>query len=199
MDRDNLGFDFDAVMAAIEDRFLSSGPCAVIGDRPEKHTVDALMDEHRLQHGIPGLFEKYGVWLPAPRCSVWPCSAAGLTFAALEMRGYQSNALAEEDAALFEAVAARRSLREELRQELDALATRRREALFSRPLLTRAPRRPPLGLAQAVAQHLRSGGLSYRAIGELMGSTAEAARKRCKARDLRTVIPYVESEHRGAA
>jgi len=193
MDLGNLGFDFDAVIAAIEDGFLSTGICG--GGRPEKHAVDALMDEHRLQHGMPVLFERHGVWLPRPSCSIWPCSAAGFAFAALEMRGYESNALAEEDAALFGAVAARRSLREELRRELDATATRRREALFSRPLLTRAPRRPPLGLAQAVAQHLRSGGLSYATIGKLMGSTAEAARKRCKARDLRTVIPYVQSEH----
>jgi hypothetical protein len=195
MDLGNLGFEFDAVLAAIEDRFLSGLP----GDRPESHVVHALMDAHMLQHGVPVLLEKDGVLVPAPRCFVWPCPLAGLAFAAFELRWYKINASDLEEAALFERPAMRLPLRDEIRQAFLDMATRRREAVFSRPLQVPWSRRPPAALAQAVAQHLRSGALSYPAIGALMESTPGCAEKRCAAPDIRSVMPYVESEHRGAA
>jgi len=199
MDLGNLGFDYDAVLTAIEDRFLTTGLCAVIGDRPEKHVVHALMDEHMLMHGLPVLFEKDGVLVPAHRCSVWPCPAAGLAFAAFELRWYLINASDEEEAALFELAAARLPLVDDVREAFRAMATQRREALFSRPLEVAWSRRPPAVLAQAVAQHLESGGLSHPAIGGLMGCTFGCAAKRCTAPDFRSVMPYSEIEHCGAA
>jgi len=137
--------------------------------------------------------------VPADRCSVWPCPAAGLAFAAFELRWYEINASDQEEAALFELAAARLPLSEETRQDYRARATRRREALFSRPFQVPSSRRPPTALAQAVAQHLRSGAFSYPAIGALMGSTSACAEKRCAAPDIRSVMPYSELEDRGAA
>lgn len=195
MDLGNLGFDFDAVLAAIEGRFLSGLP----GDRPENYIVHALMDEHRLQHGLPVLFEKDGMLVPAPRCSVWPCSLAGLAFAAFELRWYKINASDLEEAALFEVAAARLPLRDEIRRAFRDMATLRREAVFSRPLQVPWSRRPPAALAQAVAQHLHHAGFSYSAIGTLMGCTSACAEKRCAAADIRSVMPYVESERRLAS
>ncbi|RYZ01660.1 MAG: hypothetical protein EOO73_34835 [Myxococcales bacterium] len=195
MDLGNLGFDFDAVLAAIEDRFLGGLP----GARPETHVVHALMDAHMLEHGVPVLLEMDGVLVPAPRCSVWPCPLAGLAFAAFELRWYKINASDVEEAALFEQAAACLALRDEIRQAFRDMATRRREALFSRPLQVPWSRRPPAALAQAVAQHLRSGASSYPAIGSLMGSTSGCAEKRCAAPDFRSVMPYSEVEDRGAA
>jgi hypothetical protein len=200
MDNGNLSFDFDAVLTAIEDRFLSGGPGAVVGDRPEAHIVHARMDEHMLKHGVPVLLENGGIWAPAPRCPLWPCAAAGLAFGAFEMRWFAINASDLEEASLCELAAARLPLREEVRQGFRAMAERRREAIFSRPLVMQAPRRPPVALEQAVSQHLRTtGGLSHSAIAGLMGSTVEATRKRCAAPDVRSAVPYVDLEERGAA
>ena len=193
MDLGNLGFDFDAVLAAIEARFLSSGPCAVVADRPENHVVHALMDGHMLIHGVPMFLEKDGVLVPVPRCPISPCPAAGLAFAAFELRWYRINASEQEEAALFETAAARLphgQMVEEFREE----AKRRREGLFSRPLQVPLLRRPRVALAQAVAQHLRSGGFSYPAIGKLMGSTFGCAEKRCAEPDIRSVTLWDENE-----
>lgn len=195
MDLGNLGFDFDAVLAAIEDRFLSRSP----GDRPERQVVHALMDAHMMLHGLPVFCEEDGVLVPAPRCSVRPCLLAGLAFAAFELRWYKINASDLEEATLFEHVATCPALVAEVRQGFGDMATRRREAVFSRPLQVPRSRRPPTALAQAVAQHLRSGALSYPAIGSLMGSTSGCAEKRCAAPDIRSVMPYSEVEDRGAA
>src|SRR6187401_2762731 len=107
MDLGNLGFDFHAVLTASEDRFLSSGSCAVSGDRPPKHVVHALMDDHVLMHAVPTLDEKYGFLVPAPRCPIWPCPSAGLAFAAFELRWYAINAFEQEVAELFDLAAAR--------------------------------------------------------------------------------------------
>src|SRR6478735_11858806 len=122
MDNGILGFDPDAVLAAIEDRFLSGGLDAVIGDRPQAHIVHARMDEHLLMHGVPVLLEHDGIWAPAPRCPLWPCAAAGLAFAAFEMRWFAINASDLEEAWLCELAAARLPLRDDFRRGLRAMA-----------------------------------------------------------------------------
>ena len=199
MENGNPGFDFDAVLAAIENRFLSADT-ALIGNRLEAHVVHARMDTHMLMHGVPVLRENDGILVPEPRCPLWPCAAAGFAFAAFEMRWFAINASDLEEASLCELAAARLPLIEDFRQSLRAMAERRREAIFSRPLLKQAPRRPPAALEQAVSQHLRTtGGLSHSAIAELMGSTVEATRKRCAAPDVRSVVPDFDLQERGAA
>ncbi|HET7539869.1 MAG TPA: hypothetical protein VFK05_08350 [Polyangiaceae bacterium] len=191
MDHGNLGFDFDAVRAAIADRFVSSGPCAVIGERPKMHVAHALMDEHRLKHGGPVV----GV----SRCPIWPCTAAGLAFAELELELYLISATYREEAAFLEEAATHSSLWETAREECRTKAAKRRESLFSRPLEMTRTRRPPAALAQALTQHLRSGGFTYPEIAELMGCSCDCAKKRGAAWDIRTVVAYDNIEPSGAA
>jgi DNA-directed RNA polymerase specialized sigma24 family protein len=56
-----------------------------------------------------------------------------------------------------------------------------------------------LGLARAIAQHLRSGGFSYSQIAKLMGISAGAAEMRCRSGDMRSVVTYEEAEGLNAA
>jgi hypothetical protein len=45
-------------------------------------------------------------------------------------------------------------------------------------------------LAQAIARHLKSGGFSHAEVAAFMGVEGETARKRSKADDSRSIVPF---------
>jgi hypothetical protein len=191
MTRDHVGFDPERLVSRILECCLAEHVSKLAAHDTE--TLERVLTDHVGDHGVPASVEVNGVLQPMRRCPAWPCRLCGLAFARFEIFWYFQNIAQAEwaEVRLIEAEDLPEGDPRRLRLEREAELLIR--GLFSRPLLLENPNgRPSLVLANAVAQHLRSGGYPHSRIAKFMDVTIGAAEMRCRSADVRSVVPYHE-------
>lgn len=202
-----LALDCNAVLARIEEYVLVQIPRPRVTEPQlwpwgRREEVRMICWEHIMGHGIPAQIQRDGVWVDDYRCPDWPCPMAGISFAHFEIMTYLESLKMTELLQVIERCETFATMPENLkhprRDEVLALAAYYRDRLMSAQLkVAWTGGRPKTPLAQAVALHLRVGGFKLAEIGQFMGTTTEACRKRCKTVDWRAVVPYVPDVYRG--
>ena len=192
------GFDLVETRVRLEDWCLQFfvwpvGPGFCQWPAGKAEAVRLFLEIHWGEHGIPTLIERKGQLVPAPRCSKSRCRVLGVALAVLEIFWYEVTLLEREEAAWLGAAASRYSLSERVREALLTHAHQLEGGFISRAVDNETAGRPAMPLAHAVAQHLWDAGFSHSQIGEFMGCSADAARKRCKADNRRSLSAFVET------
>lgn len=190
VEREEHGFDLGATQRRLEDWWLEnvSSPvgCGVTSSpRGRSESIRWLMIEHWGEHGV------HMPTVSTPRCFAAPCPVLGVAFALLEIGAYRDTLLERKEIAWLEAAKSMRSISDSMRAELLARAEHWATTSMSRAVEIETAGRPKRMLAQAVAQHLRRGGLAYSKVAALMDATEGATSKRCKVRDVRSLAALV--------
>ena len=161
------------------------------GGRSE--SIRNLLLQHWGEHGVGDLVEHDGVLYSALRCLDAYCPVLGVALALLEICAYEETSIELDEIEWLRQAESRLWYSDPLRTVLLARAEQLTVGLVSRAVENRTPGRHRRMLAQAVAQHLRAGGLSYGSIAQLMAAAVDATRRRCKVQSVRSLAAVVSS------
>lgn len=195
----NLGFDVRAIIRGLEDWLLENhaqpiNPEGAAWPAARSACVLELAFVHCGEHGVPAAGTVNGCPAHIGRCSDWPCEVAAVSFALFELHRFASEASSPEVATLRRLERVVRTLNDSssaLRERLFAAIEAIRDGLRSpafRDEFTGG--RPRMRLTQAITHHLHRGGFSHRQVAAFTGTEGETARKRSKAEDSRSIVPF---------
>jgi hypothetical protein len=149
---------------------------------------------HCCEHGVPTTAEVDGCAAYVARCSERRCKVAGVSFALVELSRFEAEAKSPRLAQMRELERMAATLRDSfgaLRDRLLGKVEFMRAALRSPAFRDEhTGGRPRMRLAQAITRHLDCGGFSHAQVAAFMGTEGETARKRSKAEDSRSIVPF---------
>jgi hypothetical protein len=225
----NVGFDPRRIRDTLEGWLLENFACPLnleswAWPAGRSACVEELVCVHAGEHGVPALGRSASVpdaasaaaltavgeepwtgseFTPISRCPRSRCKVCGVAYALLEVYQFFAEAKSASAAELrrlekHAASVARFDVAGAANLRTRANAVR---ATLKSPAFAEEPTggRPGIPLAVAVAQHLSSGGFTDVDVAKLLGTTAEAVRKRVVRKvDTRSLVPFEDADTVGS-